>query len=926
MKRLLINASALALLLCLWSAPAEAAFGLHGLDILAEEEDGSTANLAGSHPFAFTTELAVDTVVDPVLELPVPEEDFRNLQIDLPPGFVGDRDATPQCTSAEFLPSPGVEAHCPRASAIGHVEVELGNPGKFYGSLVYNLVPPAGAVARLGFEVLQVPVTIDAGLSQEPPYHAVARLSNVAQVFGVYSSKLSLWGVPGASAHDAQRGGPVEGEGTGRPFLTLPSSCTGPLLSSVRATSWQGGFFEQLLESHGDGGEPLGMRDCAALGLTASIHAQPTAHSAEGPTGLDFGLDIADPGLTNPTGRADSEIKEARVTLPEGMTINPSQAEGLGVCSEKQLEGETLTSEPGEGCPQSSKIGTVEIESPLAAGEILKGALYVAKPYENLAGDSLIAFYIVIRNHDLGVIVKQPARVEPDPRTGQLITTTTEMPQLPFSHFRLHFREGGRSPLITPPLCGTYEAKAEFHTWANPAATYTTNSSFEVDSGVGGGPCPSGGAQPFDPGMEAGSLDANAGRYSPFYLRLTRRDGDQDLTRFSTVLPKGLVGRIAGVSRCSEAELAQLKVKTGLQEKAHPSCPANSELGNTWAGAGVGSQLVYVPGKLYLAGPINGAPLSVVAVTPAVAGPFDVGVVVVREALTLDPVTAQVQVDGSKSDPIPHILAGIPLKVRDVRVMVDRPNFTMNPTNCSKFQILATIGGGGADPFSILDDTSVDVSARFQAANCASLGFRPRLSLTLKGGTKRGDYEGLRAVVRPRPGDANIGAAQVALPHSAFLANEHIRTVCTRVQFAAGIGNGAGCPKGSIYGKAVAETPLLDEPLAGPVYLRSSNNPLPDLVVALHGIVDIELSGQTDSKNEGIRNTFASVPDAPASKFTLELFGGQKGLIVNSRNLCTGTQRATAHFVGQNGAVYDFRPALQNSCNKTKKAKKHKRR
>ena len=410
-------------------------------------------------------------------------------------------------------------------------------------------------------------------------------------------------------------------------------------------------------------------------------------------------------------------------------------------------------------------------------------------------------------------------------------------------------------------------------------------------------------------------------------MRLTRHDGDQDLTRFSTVLPKGLVGRIAGVSQCSEAEIAQLRTKTGLEEKAHPSCPANSELGNTWAGAGVGSQLTYVPGKLYLAGPINGAPLSVVAVTPAVAGPFDVGVVVVREALTLDPVTGQVRVDGSKSDPIPHILAGIPLSVRDVRVMVDRPNFTLNPTNCSRFQVLATIGGGGIDPFSIADDTSVDVSSKFQAADCAALGFKPKLSLTLKGGTRRGDYQSLTAVVRPRSGDANIGAAAVTLPHSAFLANEHIRTVCTRVQFAAGAGNGVGCPPGSIYGRARAVTPLLDDPLEGPVYLRSSSHPLPDVVVALHGLVDIELSGQTDSVNEGIRNTFASVPDAPASKFTLELFGGKKALIVNSRNLCQGSkQKATAHFTGQNGAVHDFRPVVQNSCKKAKKSKKNRSR
>jgi hypothetical protein len=348
------------------------------------------------------------------------------------------------------------------------------------------------------------------------------------------------------------------------------------------------------------------------------------------------------------------------------------------------------------------------------------------------------------------------------------------------------------------------------------------------------------------------------------------------------------------------------------------------------AGAGVGPLLTYVPGRLYLAGPYKGAPLSVVAVVPAVAGPFDVGDVVTRVGLTVDPETGVAHVDGSKSDPLPHVLAGIPLRARDIRVHVDRPNFTLNPTGCTRKSFGAEVWGGGADPFSAVDDFPISLGLRFQAAGCATLKFKPSLSLRLRGATKRGDYQSLRAVVKPGsgPGFANIASAAVTLPHSAFLANEHIRTVCTRVQFAAGAGNGAECPPGSIYGRARAVTPLLDDPLEGPVFLRSSSHPLPDLVVALHGLIDINLVGQTDSINEGIRNTFASVPDAPAKKFVLELFGGKKALIVNSRNLCKGPkQKATAHFTGQNGKVHDIRPVVHNSCKtkskKAKKAKKH---
>ena len=530
---------------------------------------------------------------------------------------------------------------------------------------------------------------------------------------------------------------------------------------------------------------------------------------------------------------------------------------------------------------------------------------------------------------DRGVIVKLAGKVTPDPKTGQLVTTFGEpgweIPQLPVSAFHLHFREGARSPLVTPPRCGTYTSDATFTAWSGQVVT--THPSFTISSGVGGGACPSG-TPPFTPGFTAYPINNAAGSFSPFYLRLTRQDGDQDLTKFSATLPPGVLAKLAGVSKCPDASIEAAKAKTGKEEQSSPSCPASSEIGHVLAGAGVGQVLTYAEGKLYLAGPYNGAPLSVASIVPAVAGPFDVGTVVTRVALRVDPRTGVASVDGSASDPIPHILAGIPLKVRDIRVYADRPSFTLNPTSCDPFQTTAQIWGGGNDVFSSADDSPFGAAARFQAANCASLGFKPKLALNLKGPTKRGDYQSLRAVVKTKggggSGEANIASAAVTLPHSAFLANEHIRTVCTRVQYAAGAGNGAGCPSGSIYGRARAVTPLLDDPLEGPVYLRSSSHPLPDVVVALHGLIDIELSGQTDSVNEGIRNTFASVPDAPATKFVLELFGGKKALIVNSRNLCQGPkQKATAHFVGQNGAVHDFRPVVHNSCKK-KKAKRGK--
>jgi hypothetical protein len=392
-------------------------------------------------------------------------------------------------------------------------------------------------------------------------------------------------------------------------------------------------------------------------------------------------------------------------------------------------------------------------------------------------------------------------------------------------------------------------------------------------------------------------------------MHLSRDDGTQPLSGLTVTLPKGLTGKLAGIPYCSDAALGSVSGNegTGAAQLASPTCPAASQLGTVSVGAGAGSNPLYVnTGKAYLAGPYKGAPLSMAIVTPAVAGPFDLGNVVVRTALRVDPESAVIT---AVSDPIPTILHGIPLDLRDVWVNLDRSGFTLNPTNCEELGFT----GSASSP----SGASAPLSARFQAVSCAALGFKPRLALSVKGGTKRGAYQRLKAVLNAKPGEANIGKVSVALPHSEFLAQEHIRTICTRVQFAAD-----QCPAGSIYGQATAYTPLLEQPLSGPVYLRSSNNPLPDLVAALHGQIDIDLVGRIDSVKGGIRNTFESVPDAPVSKFVLEMKGGKKSLLVNSRNLCKSTNKATVNMTGQNGKAHDFRPVLKSSCKQGKKQKR----
>jgi hypothetical protein len=954
MKRIAPIAALAALAALALAAPASASFGFERFDVTVTNQDGSPATQAGSHPFAMTTSVYFNRLA-PL----TPDGAFKDGIFEQIAGLIADPGAVPRCQTIDFLASSeGRSSHCPDSTAVGADATETTLITSY--APVFNLDPPPGVVLKLGFVVANTPITIEVGLKDRYPYNGSAVVTNTPQTTGVLASVLTLWGDPADPVHDPYRGNcvsnlqpagtiPVIPEGPypsppsygnchtnvpDIPLLTLPRACEGPLATSYAIDSWQNpgarlpngepdlsepNWVQGSVLTHDDAEppNPLGFTGCSKLGFAPSITAKPTTRAAESPTGLDFSLDVHDEGLTSPSGLANSDIKKAVVTLPKGMTANPSSAEGLEVCSEADLARETLKAAPGEGCPEASKLGTVEVETPLLE-ETVKGSLFLAKPYQNPSG-TLLALYVVLKDPTLGIIVKQPVKVEPDPVTGQLITTTEEIPQLPFSHFKLHFREGARSPLVSPPACGEYGVKAELTPWAGGAST-TTASAFKIVSGANESPCPQGGTPPFKPGFEAGSVNSNAGSFSPFYMRLTRRDGDQDLTKFSAKLPPGMVAKLAGTTQCPEADIAAARARTGShggeEELANPSCPASSQIGRVMAGAGVGAVLTYVPGKIYLAGPYQGAPLSVVAIVPAVAGPFDVGTVVTRQALQIDPRTAEVTADGAHSDPIPHILAGIPLKVRDIRVYVDKPSFTLNPTSCEPFAVSATLWGGGADVFSQADDSPLSLASRFQAANCASLGFKPNLSLKLKGGTKRGGHPALTGTFTPRAGDANLKGLVLRLPHSAFLDQAHIRTICTRVQFAA-----KACPEGAVYGHAVAYSPLLSEPLEGPVYLRSSSHNLPDFVASLHGIIDVEAVARIDSAKGGIRATFSEVPDAPLTKVVVNMQGAKKGLIVNSTNLCAGKNHADAQFSGQNGKRDQAEPVVGASCGK--KGKKH---
>jgi hypothetical protein len=922
------------------AAPAGAAFGLNEFDIvftnaqgenLTEagteagiEPKGEILTQAGEHPFAMTTSFGVNSV-GTGKGGKFAEEAVRTALFTQMPGFAGTPTAVPVCSTADFLTNVDSHSNCPDSSAIGVLSVQLATE-KVSGSIfasVYALQTSPGVAAKLGFWTAGIPVTVDAELSEESPNQIVAGPTNISQLVEVVGSALSLWGVPADPLHDPLRGNCMntEGHSTGvchasiaeKPFITMPRNCDGPLRSTYTALSWLGSTDAGETLTHDEAGNPQGMSGCGALAFSPSISAVSSSRSAASPSGMDISLHIDDEGLTNPDGLAGSDVRKTVLTLPEGVTLNPSQAEGLATCSEAQLEGETASSDFGAGCPAESKVGTVEVETPLLEGEVLKGSLFVATPFANPFG-SLIALYMTIKDPAKGVGITLAGKVEPDPATGQLITTFGEaespLPQTPFSEFRVHLREGARSPLITPAHCGDYETKMVLTPTADPEHPVTRTASFHIGSGVGGGPCPPAGTPPFEPGFSAGTLTNGAATHSPFDSRLTRRDGDQDLTKFSATLPPGVLASLVGVAKCSDAEISAARGRTGpdggREELADPSCRADSKIGSTLAGAGVGSQLTYVPGSLYLAGPYNGDPLSVVAITPGVAGPFDVGTIVVRVALGFNPLTAEAEADGSRSDPIPHILRGIPLAVRDLRVNVDRPNWIFNPTSCKESATKATIFGSAANLFDPADDIPVSRSARFQAADCLALGFGPKLGLKLKGGTARGDHPALTATYTARRGDANLRDLSLLFPRSAFVENANFRTICTRKAFAA-----RNCPPGSIYGHVTAHTPLLEESLSGPVYLRSSNHPLPDAVLTLHGIVDVEVPIRIDSFKQRLRARVKGTPDVAVSKVVVRMQGGSKGLFVNSRNLCAATNRAQLDLTAQSTKKLRLNPAVK---------------
>jgi hypothetical protein len=896
---------------------ARADFGIAPGSFVADSYDatGDVESQAGAHPFRATTRFDLSHTADGKWLA----GRAKNVHLELPPGFVGSPETTAKCprwifsrlgtagdgSAGEFI-SP-----CPTDSQIGTAIVRFFANGRTSTtqSAVYNLEPAYGHTAQIGMLVQQfVPVILDATVDTAGDYGIVVDASKISEGKEFGGVTVDLWGVPNDPTHDPLRVcgygsiSPVSetcsAEAPAKPFLTNPTSCTGPLRSTLTADSWERPEVGEASY------ESAGLVGCDRLPFEPAFTLRPDSRAADSPTGV--AVDLALPQDVSREGLATATMKKAVVTLPRGMSVNPSSASGLGGCSSAQI---ALHSNAPVTCPDSSKIGSVSIETPLL-GDPLNGSVYLARQGDNEFG-SLLGLYLVVADPARGLLIKLAGKVEPDPGSGQLVATFDNNPQLPFSHLHLQFKTGSRAPLVTPANCGTYTTKAELTPWSGTAPVVST-SSFEIDSGPNGGPCPDG---TFAPRFSAGTSNPLGGLYSPLRISFSREDGTQLLKAISTTLPPGLTGKLAGIPYCPESGLAGISGAEGTAaaQIGSPACPAASQVGTVTVGAGAGPSPFYLDtGRAYLAGPYKGAPLSMAIVTPVLAGPFDLGTIVVRTALRVDPTTAQIT---AVSDTLPTILHGIPVDLRDIRVDVNRDQFTLNPTSCDPMEVKGTIGSA--------EGKSANVSDRFQVASCERLAFKPNLKLSVKGATHRNAHPAFKAVLTmPKADGANIQKAQVTLPKTELLENAHIRTICTRVQYAAGAGGGSQCPPASIYGKAKAWSPLLDKPLEGPVYLRSSSHQLPDLVASLDGQIHIDLVGRIDAVNARIRNTFEGVPDAPVSRFVLEMQGGRKGLLANNTELCRTTPRAAVKFDAQNGKLADSNPVMKADCGKGRRGKR----
>ena len=911
-------------------------FGVEGVELTPETAGGSPDLQAGSHPYQLSTKLAFNQTLDPHTNEPSAPALLKNLHFDLPAGLVGDPQATPKCSNLDFSTLFIKNTNlCPPDTAVGAALVTLNEPANTgYVSLavpLFNLEPGVGEPARFGFEAFNVPVVLDTAVRSGRDYSVQVNVANATSAAQILASQVVFWGEPGDQSHDSARGwqcilaGADDPEGETceppdprptTPLLTLPTSCETPLTAQLNGESWTHDTFQASAEI------PV-LSGCQQLPFNPSIDAAAQSHASSTPTAFTVTVKLPQTATLMPGGLAEADVRDSTVTLPQGVQLSPSAANGLEACSEAQAgfegpgpDGTLDFANAKPACPDASKVGVVHIRTPLLSHE-LEGAVYLATPAPNGEPsqnpfNSLVALYLVAEDPLSGVLVKLAGEGHLDESTGQISTSFHNTPQVPFEELRLELFDGPRASLSTPPTCGAFQTEGVFTPWSGiaPVSVLSPASELQIGEGVGGTPCPSG-ALAFDPGFQAQSTNATAAGFTDFQLELSRPDGDQALSSVAMHLPSGVAALLSSVTLCSEAQ-AQTD-----------ACPPPSLVGDAAAIAGLGPEpYVESGGKVYITGPYHGAPFGLEIVTPAVAGPFNLGTVTVRSRLYIDPNNASVTII---SDPLPTQLRGIPLQLKRVLVNVDRPGFEFNPTNCSPTRIDGTISGD--------QGASVPVSSPFQVGGCQNLPFKPKLTASTKGQASKANGASFNVTVRSggvaAGGVAQAGIAKVRLqlPKALPARLTTLQKACTEGAFNK---DPASCPEGSVIGQATIHTPVLSNPLTGPAYLVSHGGAaFPDVEFVLQGEgITLVLDGKTQIKGQITYSKFESAPDAPFTVFETVLPAGPHSALTTNLpekdkfNLCKSSLSMPTEIVGQNGAVLKqtTKVALQG-CKKVKAAR-----
>jgi uncharacterized repeat protein (TIGR01451 family) len=866
-------------------------FGIAGFSGMSLDRAGERATQAGGHPDVSTT-IEFNTVVADNgsvtdSEGVSPQENVKDVNVDLPAGLVANPKVAARCTSVQLMGNGAAgRGYCPAASQVGTVDFNFGyghgSPTESNASGLYNMVSPRGVPAQLAANFGGVLILINARVRPDGNYALSADVSNVSQSLPLISSRVTLWGVPADPIHDGSRigsDGNNETVGTAPlPFVSAPTSCSGvPLVTRVSVDSWRNPT-DVLRASfdHDLNGDPIITDGCDKLDFTPTVTATPSTKQPDTPAGLD--VDIQSPqNLDNPGGLANAQLRDVKVTLPEGMTINPGAADGLQACSDAQLG---LGNGEAVGCPDGSKIGTVSATTPLL-DETLTGGVYIrSQASDDPQSGDMFRMAIVLENKERGILVKLPGQIRVNADTGRIVTEFDDNPQIPVDHIQLQLKSGPRAPLVNPPTCGSKAIQTNLTSWAGHDLTQSSTFDVACTQGLGG----------FAPTFTAGTVTPVAGAFSPFALSITKPDGNADLNGLRMELPAGLLARLKG--------------------------NLNTQVGTVKAYAGPGSNPFMLPGKVFLEGRYGDAPFSLRVVVPAVAGPFDLGTVEVRQKIYVDPIDAHVTV---VSDPVPTIVKGVPVRLQKLEVAVDKPDFIINPTSCAAKTISGTLSAVGGQ--------TAAVTNRFQVGDCASLALKPDLALSLsgKGQTTDGKHPAITANLTQKPGQANLKKVKVTLPLSMALDPDNANGLC---EFVDGTKVEPTCPKNSIVGTATATTPILDEPLSGPVYFVKnvrkdpksgrSIRTTPKLVIPLTGQngVKLTLTGTSDVENDQLVTTFDQIPDAPVSGFKLNIIGGKGGiLVVSGADICKSTQIADQQLTGQNNKAANTDVSIQTpSC------------